>query len=169
MSVPLCNQKRFINSESEVKVLVVQSCPTLCSPMDYSPPGSSVHGVLQARILEWVAIPFAVRFSRPRDWTQISCIGGRLFNHLSHQGSPLMQWLFVDGEGCLFLHYCCFFSALRNQWVEWFYLVVFCSWKACHVIIEVTILKKYFFWGKYFEACKWKESIYFLSGCTNFS
>ena len=67
MSVPLCNQKRFINSESEVKVLVVQSCPTLCSPMDYSPPGSSVRGVLQARILEWVAIPFAVRFSLPRD------------------------------------------------------------------------------------------------------
>ena len=40
-------------------VLVTQSCPTLCDPMDYSPPGSSVQGVLQARILEWVAIPFS--------------------------------------------------------------------------------------------------------------
>ena len=43
---------------SEVKVLVTQSCPTLCDPMDCSPPGSSVHVILQARILEWVAIPF---------------------------------------------------------------------------------------------------------------
>ena len=42
-----------------MKVLVTQSCPTLCNPMDCSPPGSSVHGVLQARILEWVTIPFS--------------------------------------------------------------------------------------------------------------
>ena len=42
-----------------VKVLVVESCPTLCNPMDCSPPGPSVHGILQARILEWVAIPFS--------------------------------------------------------------------------------------------------------------
>ena len=40
-------------------VLVAQSCPTLCNPMDCSPPGSSVHGILQARILEWVAISFS--------------------------------------------------------------------------------------------------------------
>ena len=39
--------------------LLAQSCPTLCNPMNYSPPGSSVHGILQARILEWVAIPFS--------------------------------------------------------------------------------------------------------------
>ena len=43
----------------EVKGLVAQSCPTLCDPTDCSPPGSSVHGILQARILEWVAIPFS--------------------------------------------------------------------------------------------------------------
>ena len=41
----------------KVKVLVTQSCPNLCNPMDYSQPGSSVHGILQARILEWVAMP----------------------------------------------------------------------------------------------------------------
>ena len=39
-----------------MKVFIVQSCPTLCDPMDWGPPGSSVHGILQARILEWVAI-----------------------------------------------------------------------------------------------------------------
>ena len=46
-----------------VVVLVVQSCPTLCNSMDCSPPGSPVHGILQARILEWVAIPFSRGFS----------------------------------------------------------------------------------------------------------
>ena len=47
----------------EVKVLVPQSCPTLCNPMDCSPPSSSVHGILQARILEWVAISFSKTFN----------------------------------------------------------------------------------------------------------
>ena len=47
----------------KVKVLVTQSCLTLCDPMDYSPPGSCVHGILQARILEWVVIPFSNRSS----------------------------------------------------------------------------------------------------------
>ena len=54
-------------SESEVKVLVAQLCPTLCEPMDCSPPGFSVHGILQARILEWVAIPFSKGSSGTRD------------------------------------------------------------------------------------------------------
>ena len=48
--------------------------------MDCSPPGSSVHGILQARILEWVAISFSRGSSQPGDWTQISCIAGRCFN-----------------------------------------------------------------------------------------
>ena len=47
--------------------------------MDCSPPGSSVHGILQARILEWVAISFSRAFSRPKDRTQVSCIAGRCF------------------------------------------------------------------------------------------
>ena len=48
---------------------VTQSCPTLCDPVDCSPPGSSVHGILQARILEWVAISLSRGYSRPRDRT----------------------------------------------------------------------------------------------------
>ena len=47
---------------------VAQSCLTLCDPRDCSPPGSSVHGIFQARVLEWVAISFSRRPSRPRDW-----------------------------------------------------------------------------------------------------
>ena len=67
-------QNRF-ESESEV----AQSCLTLCNPMDYSPPGSSIHGILQARVLEWVVISFSRRSSRPRDRTQVSRIVGRCF------------------------------------------------------------------------------------------
>ena len=47
--------------------------------MEYSPPGSSVSGILQARILEWVAIPFSIGFSQPRDWTRVSHTAGRFF------------------------------------------------------------------------------------------
>ena len=60
-------------------VLVTQLCPTLCNPMDCSPPGSSIHGILQARIVEWVAISFSRGSSQPRDQTCISCITGRFF------------------------------------------------------------------------------------------
>ena len=49
----------FDNIPSKVKLLVAQLCPNLCNPMDCSPPGSTVHGILQAGILEWVAIPFS--------------------------------------------------------------------------------------------------------------
>ena len=51
----------------------VRLCPTLCNPMDHSLPVSSAHGILQAKLLEWVAIPFFRGFSWPRDRTQVSC------------------------------------------------------------------------------------------------
>ena len=57
----------------------IQSCPTLCNPTDCSPPGSSVHGILQVGILEWIAIPFTRGSSLPRDWTRVSYIAGRFF------------------------------------------------------------------------------------------
>ena len=58
---------------------LLQSCTILCNLMDCSPPGSSVHGILQARILVWVAIPFSRGSSQPRDRTCIFCIVGRFF------------------------------------------------------------------------------------------
>ena len=58
---------------------VAQSCPTLCNPVDCSPPDSSVHRILQARILEWVAISFSRGSSQPRDRSQISCVAGGFF------------------------------------------------------------------------------------------
>ena len=59
--------------------VVAQSCPTLCIPMDCSSPGSSVHGILQERILEWVAISFSRGSSQPRSQTGISYIAGEFF------------------------------------------------------------------------------------------
>ena len=58
---------------------VAQSCPTLCDPMDCSLPGFSVHGIFQARVLEWVAISFSRGSSWPRDRIQVSCIAVRHF------------------------------------------------------------------------------------------
>ena len=63
----------------KVKVLVTQLCLTLCDPMAYSLTGYSVLGILQARILEWVAISSSRGCSQPRDQTLISCIAGRFF------------------------------------------------------------------------------------------
>ena len=57
---------------------VTKLCPTLCNPRDCSPPGSSVLGISQARILEWVAISFSRGSSRPRDWTPVSYIGRQI-------------------------------------------------------------------------------------------
>ena len=57
----------------------LQSCPTFCDPMDHNPSGSSVLGILQARILEWVAISFSRGSSWPSDWTWVSRTAGRLF------------------------------------------------------------------------------------------
>ena len=75
---------RLLDGEGEA----AQSCLTLCYPVDYSPPGSSVHGFLQARILEWVAIPFSREFptqeSNPRLLHR-----SQILYLLSHQGSPL--------------------------------------------------------------------------------
>ena len=67
-----------------VNVLVAQSCPTLCDPMDCSLPGFSVHGIFQARILEWIAIPISKGTSQPRDQTLVSCIAGKILYRLSY-------------------------------------------------------------------------------------
>ena len=62
-----------------VGVQLLQLCQTLCDPLDCSLPGSSVHGILQARILEWAAISFSRGSSQPRDQTWVSCIADRRF------------------------------------------------------------------------------------------
>ena len=85
---------RYQNQDAQVKVKVTQSCPTLCDPMDHTvaslvaqrlkrlpPMRETVHGILQARIPEWVAFPFSKGSSQPRDQTHVSCIAGRFFTN----------------------------------------------------------------------------------------
>ena len=84
----------------KVKVLVIQSCLTLCDPMDSSLAGSFVHGILQARILEWVAISFSRGSSQSKDQSWVSCIADRFFT-IWTTGEALCWWrrsLFPTGS-----------------------------------------------------------------------
>ena len=77
---PPPNMTKILHTLSRVvKVLVAQSCPTLCNPMDCSLPSSSAHGILQAKILEWVSISFSRGSSQHRDRTWVCCMAGRFF------------------------------------------------------------------------------------------
>ena len=87
---------RDLGQHNKKESVVTQLCPTLCNPMDCSPPGSSVHGVLQARILEWIAMPSSKGSSRPRDQTgisYISCIWQVDSLPLRHQRSQIFPSL----------------------------------------------------------------------------
>ena len=68
---------------------VTQSCPTLCDPMNCRLPGSSVHGIFQAGILEWVTISSSRGSSQPRDRTCVSCVGRQILYHLTTWEAPL--------------------------------------------------------------------------------
>ena len=102
----LCMKEKFIHLNSSWTCVLgqrhactgaqsPQSCPTLCKPMDCSQPGSSVHGILQARRLEWVAMLFSRGSSRPRDQTRISyvcCIGRQVLSlPRAPSGKPLVK------------------------------------------------------------------------------
>ena len=106
---------------------VVQSCPTLCDPMECSLLGSSVHGILQARILEEVAVSFSRGSSQPRDQTWVSCVAGRFFiiwtdreaqSKFSGDEFPLL--LFIRGS-CNFA----FNSEGQFFWAKYSWLVVY--------------------------------------------
>ena len=77
-----------IREKKKMEVLVTQLCLTFCDPKDYNLPGSSVHGILQARILEWVAITFSRGSSQPRHRTQVSHIAGRFFTIWATREAP---------------------------------------------------------------------------------
>ena len=84
---------------------LLQLCPTLCDPVDCSPPGSSVHGILQARILEWVAVPSSRGSSWPRDQTcvsYVSCIHTQVLYHYCHLESTFFdfRYLLLTGARC---------------------------------------------------------------------
>ena len=86
-------------------VLITQSCPTLYDPMNCSLPGSSVHGILQARIQEWVVISFPRGSSRPRDQTWISNIAGRFFT--------------TEPPGKPYIYICTTVQLLKRKVLQW--------------------------------------------------
>ena len=75
--------------------LVSKSCLTFYDPMNYNPPGSSVHGISQARKLERVAISFYRGSSQPRDLTHISCIGRRILYHLTTKEAHMYKYVYI--------------------------------------------------------------------------
>ena len=88
--------------------LVTKMFPTLCDPMDCSLPGSSFHWIFEARIPEWIPIPFSSEYSLPRDRTQVQCIEDQLFTNWAYQGgcsisqNALLSTLrFVVSSWCL--------------------------------------------------------------------
>ena len=83
----------FCSHTLKVIVKVTQLCPTLCDPMDYT-----VHGILQAKILEWVAFPFSSGSSQPRDQTQVSHIAGRFFTSWATR-----EALNLDSKSCMII------------------------------------------------------------------
>ena len=97
---PHCRRILYQLSHKGSKVKVAQSCLTLCNPMDCSLPGSSIHEILQARILEWVAIPFSGRSSQPTNQTQVSHIAGGFFTIWAIREALYMCILFQ-----IFFHY----------------------------------------------------------------
>ena len=82
----LCSIHKLVLSVLESEVAL--SCPTLCDHMDCSLPQSSVHGIFQARVLEWVAFSFSRGASEPRDWTQVSHTAGRFYSRTLYKWNP---------------------------------------------------------------------------------
>ena len=101
------DRKAFKNSILHcVHAQSLQACPTLCDPLDCGPPGSSVHGILQARILEWVAMPSSRGSFQPRKRTHISYIADGFFTQWVTWEAPIMHWKKSESEvaqSCLIL------------------------------------------------------------------
>ena len=104
-SWPLSHQSLSVTKHACFHAKLLQLCPTLCDPMDCSPPGSSVHGTSQARVLEWVAMPFSRRSFPPRDWTWVSYFADRFCTIWASMEAPwinkhkLIQNIEVESSG----------------------------------------------------------------------
>ena len=108
----------YLNSSWVMDIVSAQSlqwCLTLCDPMDYSPPGSSVHGISQARILEWVTISFSRGSSQLRDETQVSHIAGRFFTtELPGKPRHSLNWSLNNDKKIHFL---------IQKWISLLYII----------------------------------------------
>ena len=124
------------------------SCPILCDPMDYRSPGSSVHGIFQARTLKWVAISFSRGSSQLRDWTCVSCIScidRWILYQLCHLGSP---WMLYRATKESYINQCSHISEkkkflsqwrLRTRIITFFQLEKFNKWLPQSIILLIDL------------------------------
>ena len=113
--------------------LAAQSCLTLWNPMDCRPPGSSLHGILQARILEWVAISFSRESSWYRDWIHVSCMGRWIIYHwIPWEATSLSYWshygpyISCCGEAVLLV-----FRSFSEEIGPYMAIDFVCLWRRC--------------------------------------
>ena len=115
-----------------VHAMLFHSCTTLCDPMECSPQGFFVHGILLAGVLEWVAMPFSRGTSQPRDWTQVSCIAGRFFTIWATREAPItyicQQILFSTLKIYIKYAYFSIFSTLRSNPGHHLFHLEYCNW-----------------------------------------
>ena len=126
-------EKERRKKESEV----AQSCPILCDPMDYDLPSSSVHGILQARVLEWVAISFSRGSSWPRDWTWVSHILGRCFTIWATREAKLRKDLLIPSFLRIFIRNECWI--LLNYFSESIEMII---WHFFILVIKMNCVLK---------------------------
>ena len=158
----------------------IQSCPTLCNPMDGSLPGFSVHGIFQARILEWVAIIFSRGSSRLRDWTHVSCIGRQILYHwATEEVAVITGMLRVWGRDVIeddmhdwigmersFLH---LWKGYFNNFVKWLYNRIYILICVGHILFMTCppTEGQNSLWEKV-EGCLCVSSVSFISLCLFF-
>ena len=115
----------------------LQSCLTLCDPMDCSPPGSSVHGILQARILEWVAISSSRGHgsSQPKEWTPISCTAGRFFT-TEPLGKPIYMYIYVVNNAAVNIELMYLFELrVFSRRMSYIYIYIWLHHAACGILV----------------------------------
>ena len=113
--------------------LAAQSCPTPCDPIDYSLPGSSICGILQARKLEWVAIPFYRGSSRPRDQTWVCCITGRFFTiWATREAHIYMHKIHIKQYSQVF-----YVRKYKQKFHDWFKLIK--SFNVCFFLLYLSL------------------------------
>ena len=140
--------------KSEVKVLVARLCLAFWDPMGRSPPGSSVHGILQARTLEWVAMPSSRGSSQLKDRTWDFCIAGGLFtiyttreapqNALLNSLSPLLRH--TAQKKRFFSKYHCSLTKHQERWWRCMRLMMF-SWLLIHLFCSPWIKESFWLSG----------------------
>ena len=141
-------------------VLVTQSCPTLCDPMDGRPPGYSIQGILQARILEWIVIPFFRGSFWLRDWLRVSCTIGRFSTIWSTREAPEIKKIRNPGTEDSYRSPSLYIWPWKKPWWWGFWLKTQCT----VATVPIALSPALFHWGQTplcsvpeISLCSWRE------------